>query len=194
MALSSESARDSSWKESTSASPTGTRSGSSGRNGAGKTTLTKVLAARACPPAAGSTAARRSATSRRIRAPGNPEDLARTRILDARGLGSIVLGMQQSTHRHGQRRPRVSAAAMKKYGGLEEQFHMLGGYAAEAEAASIASNLNLPDRILDQQLKTLSGGQRRRIELARILFSGRRDDDPRRADEPPRRRLGRLAA
>jgi ATPase subunit of ABC transporter with duplicated ATPase domains len=68
----------------------------------------------------------------------------------------------------------VSAAAMKKYGSLEERFQMLGGYAAEAEAASIASNLNLPDRILDQQLKTLSGGQRRRIELARILFSDAR--------------------
>ncbi len=66
----------------------------------------------------------------------------------------------------------VSAAAMKKYGNLEERFTALGGYAAEAEAASIASNLSLPDRILDQPLSTLSGGQRRRIELARILFSG----------------------
>ena len=60
---------------------------------------------------------------------------------------------------------------MKKYGNLTDRFKALGGYAAEAEAASIASNLNLPDRILDQPLKTLSGGQRRRIELARILFS-----------------------
>ena len=64
---------------------------------------------------------------------------------------------------------RVSAAAMRTYGTLTDQFNALGGYAAEAEAASIASNLNLPDRILDQQLKTLSGGQRRRIELALIL-------------------------
>ncbi len=54
---------------------------------------------------------------------------------------------------------------------IVDRFTALGGYAAEAEAASIASNLNLPDRILDQPLKTLSGGQRRRIELARILFS-----------------------
>ena len=66
----------------------------------------------------------------------------------------------------------VSEAAMKKYGNLEERFTALGGYAAEAEAASIASNLSLPDRILSQPLSTLSGGQRRRIELARILFSG----------------------
>jgi ATPase subunit of ABC transporter with duplicated ATPase domains len=61
---------------------------------------------------------------------------------------------------------------MSRYGRLEDRFLALGGYAAEAEAAAIASNLALPDRILDQQLKTLSGGQRRRIELARILFSG----------------------
>jgi ATPase subunit of ABC transporter with duplicated ATPase domains len=60
---------------------------------------------------------------------------------------------------------------MKKYARLTEQFEGQGGYAAEAEAASIANNLSLPDRILDQPLKTLSGGQRRRIELARILFS-----------------------
>jgi ATPase subunit of ABC transporter with duplicated ATPase domains len=61
---------------------------------------------------------------------------------------------------------------MSRYGQLEDQFLALGGYAAEAQAASIASNLSLPDRILDQPLSTLSGGQRRRIELARILFSG----------------------
>jgi ATPase subunit of ABC transporter with duplicated ATPase domains len=66
----------------------------------------------------------------------------------------------------------VSAAAMSTYAKLEDRFLSLGGYAAEAEAASIASNLNLPDRVLTQKLETLSGGQRRRIELARILFSG----------------------
>ncbi|HEX8495887.1 MAG TPA: ABC-F family ATP-binding cassette domain-containing protein, partial [Actinomycetales bacterium] len=38
--------------------------------------------------------------------------------------------------------------------------------------ASVASSLGLPERVLDQPLATLSGGQRRRVELARILFSG----------------------
>src|SRR5690606_12075289 len=52
------------------------------------------------------------------------------------------------------------------------ELHVMGGYAAESEAASIASSLGLPDRVLTQPLGTLSGGQRRRIELARILFSG----------------------
>jgi ATPase subunit of ABC transporter with duplicated ATPase domains len=39
------------------------------------------------------------------------------------------------------------------------------------KAARIASNLGLDDRVLSQPLKNLSGGQRRRVELARILFS-----------------------
>ena len=48
---------------------------------------------------------------------------------------------------------------------------MLGGYAAESEAACHGRRLGLPDRVLHQPLRTLSGGQRRRVELTRILFS-----------------------
>src|SRR5699024_7246971 len=40
-----------------------------------------------------------------------------------------------------------------------------------SEAARICDSLGLPARILDQPLKTLSGGQRRRVELAQILFA-----------------------
>ncbi|MGN6523790.1 MAG: ABC-F family ATP-binding cassette domain-containing protein, partial [Actinomycetes bacterium] len=62
--------------------------------------------------------------------------------------------------------------AMSRYPRLEAEFQAMGGYAAEAEAAGIASSLGLPERVLSQPLRTLSGGQRRRVELARILFSG----------------------
>jgi ATPase subunit of ABC transporter with duplicated ATPase domains len=65
----------------------------------------------------------------------------------------------------------VYERGMKQYARLEEEFQAAGGYAAEAEAASIAGNLGIKESILSQPLKTLSGGQRRRIELARILFS-----------------------
>ncbi|MBX7557962.1 ATP-binding cassette domain-containing protein, partial [Streptomyces sp. tea 10] len=75
----------------------------------------------------------------------------------------------------------VRAKAMRRYDRLESEFLAGGGYAAESEAATITSNLNLPQRVLDQPLHTLSGGQRRRVELARILFS---DADTMLLDEP----------
>ena len=150
----------------------GDKIGLVGRNGAGKTTLTKTLAGDLQP--SGGSIERIGEIGYLPQDPrsGNPEDLARTRILDARGLGSLVLGMREATDGMASSDPKVSEKAMKVYGDLSDRFMALGGYAAEAEAASIASNLSLPDRILDQPLSTLSGGQRRRIELARILFSG----------------------
>ncbi len=159
----------------------GDKIGLVGRNGAGKTTLTKTLAGE-LQPAAG-TIERRGEIGYLPQDPrsGNPEDLARTRILDARGLGKVSLDMAQAQSDMGSSDAAVSEAAMARYGKLEDRFLALGGYAAEAEAASIASNLSLPDRILDQPLSTLSGGQRRRIELARILFSG---SDTMLLDEP----------
>ena len=60
---------------------------------------------------------------------------------------------------------------MRRYGQLEERFAALGGYAAESEAGRICASLGLPERVLTQPLRTLSGGQRRRVELARILFA-----------------------
>ena len=62
------------------------------------------------------------------------------------------------------------AKALDRYTRLDHEFTMAGGYAAASEAARIAAALGLPDRVLDQPIGTLSGGQRRRVELARVLF------------------------
>jgi ATPase subunit of ABC transporter with duplicated ATPase domains len=149
----------------------GDKVGLVGRNGAGKTTLTKVLAGD-LPPSGGNLSVRGElGYLPQDPRTGDPSQLARTRILDARGLGSIVVQMEDSSRLMGADDPDIAAAAMNRYGNLTDRFTALGGYAAEAEAASIANNLGLPDHVLGQPLDTLSGGQRRRIELARILFS-----------------------
>lgn len=62
--------------------------------------------------------------------------------------------------------------AMTRYTRAENEFSIAGGYGATAEAESIAMSLGIPERLFEQPLDSLSGGQRRRIELARILFSG----------------------
>ncbi len=68
--------------------------------------------------------------------------------------------------------PLVRDRAMNRYEKADAALHAAGGYSAEAEAAQIASSIGIADRLMDQPLRTLSGGQRRRVELARILFSG----------------------
>ncbi|HRQ00327.1 MAG TPA: ABC-F family ATP-binding cassette domain-containing protein, partial [Terrimesophilobacter sp.] len=150
----------------------GDKVGLVGRNGAGKTTLTKILAGEGLPAAGVIDKVGEVGYLPQDPRSGDPNELARTRILDARGIGSIRLGLERATVEMGSADPAVRDAAMSRYSRLEDRFLALGGYAAEAEGGSIASNLSLPERVLSQPLGTLSGGQRRRIELARILFSG----------------------
>jgi ATPase subunit of ABC transporter with duplicated ATPase domains len=48
----------------------------------------------------------------------------------------------------------------------------LGGYAAESEVRQLVAGLGLAADRIDLPLGVLSGGERRRVELARILFAG----------------------
>jgi ATPase subunit of ABC transporter with duplicated ATPase domains len=148
----------------------GDRIGLVGRNGAGKTTLTKTLAGETLPAAGSIVRTGEIGYLPQDPRTGDLDVLARDRVLSARGLDDLLRKMEK-TQIEMEERPD-DAELLARYGKLEERFTALDGYSAEAEAARICSNLGLPTRALEQQLGTLSGGQRRRIELARILFSG----------------------
>jgi ATPase subunit of ABC transporter with duplicated ATPase domains len=92
-------------------------------------------------------------------------------VLSARGLDELRADLRAAEVQMADPDPGKAAAGIRKYGRLEERLAVLGGYAAESQAASITASLGLPDRVLHQPLHTLSGGQRRRVELSRILFS-----------------------
>ena len=157
----------------------GDKIGLVGRNGAGKTTLTKILAGEGQPSKGSVQIQGQIGYLPQDPRSGDPEELAKTRILNARGLGDILERMSKASEDMAD--PVLHDAAMKKYARAEVEFTSAGGYAAEAEASSIASNLGISEQTLHQPLKTLSGGQRRRIELARILFS---DAETMLLDEP----------
>ncbi|MBD2760299.1 ABC-F family ATP-binding cassette domain-containing protein [Yimella sp. cx-573] len=150
----------------------GDRVGLVGRNGAGKTTLTKVLAGQGIPAAGTVTTAGEIGYLPQDPRTGDLDMLARDRILSARGLDTILRDLRTAEDAMGEEDEEKREKAMRRYSRLDAEFTAQGGYAAESEAASIASSLGLPERVLNQPLRTLSGGQRRRVELSRILFSG----------------------
>ncbi|BBY47865.1 ABC transporter ATP-binding protein [Mycolicibacterium arabiense] len=150
----------------------GDRIGLVGRNGAGKTTTMRILAGEGEPYAG-----RIERTGEIGYLPQDPREgdldmLARDRVLSARGLDTLLSDLEkQQTIMAEVADDAARDKAVRRYGELEERFAALGGYAAESEAGRICASLGLPERILTQSLRTLSGGQRRRVELARILFA-----------------------
>ena len=142
-----------------------------GRNGAGKTTLTRILAGEGLPAAGVVTRSGQIGYLPQDPRSGEPEQLARDRILGARGLDQVMVRLRRAEQEMSSAQGIAREKAMASYTRAENALLSAGGYAAEAEAARIAANLGLPERVLGQPLYTLSGGQRRRIELARILFS-----------------------
>src|SRR5699024_7794656 len=87
------------------------------------------------------------------------------RIPAARGLDDVLRRLRRAEEEMADM--SLSEArrekAMNRYPRLEAELDSRGGYAAEAEAKRMSANLGLPNRLLEQDLGTLSGGQRRRV-------------------------------
>lgn len=150
----------------------GDRIGLVGRNGAGKTTTLRILAGEVEPYAGSVTRAGKIGSLPQDPKVGDLDVLARDRVLSARGLDVLLTDLEKQQALMAEVADEDERdRAIRRYGQLEERFVALGGYGAESEAGRICASLGLPERVLTQRLRTLSGGQRRRVELARILFA-----------------------
>lgn len=149
----------------------GDKIGLVGRNGAGKTTLARILAGQGQPAAGSVTRTGQVSYLPQDTGTGDPAVSAADRILSARGLDDSVRALRAAEAAMTAAQGPALDKAMNVYARAEAEFLARGGYAAEAGAAQVAANLGLPERALSQSLGTLSGGQRRRVELARLLFA-----------------------
>jgi ATPase subunit of ABC transporter with duplicated ATPase domains len=157
----------------------GDKVGLVGRNGAGKTSLLKVLAGED-DPAAGLVMRRGSLGY----VPQNPRPRAEasktalSHILSGRGLDRAAARLAEL---HGNLEHDHSLANVERFSEAEERYRMDGGYSSESDARRIGTGLGLRADRIDLQLSVLSGGERRRVELARVLFA---DADLLLLDEP----------
>ena len=142
-----------------------------GRNGAGKTSLFRVLGGAAEP-----------ASGRVLRKGGFgylPQDpkiegaqesrTAIQHVLSGRGVDDelvriekLRIAMEESPDERN----------VGRYTRAEEEFRVNGGYTAESEARALAAGLGIGEDRIESPIGVLSGGERRRVELARILFAG----------------------
>jgi ATPase subunit of ABC transporter with duplicated ATPase domains len=162
----------------------GDKVGLVGPNGAGKTTLMRVLAGRL--PGAEGTVARSGAIghlSQEAALPelDHPRATALERVLAARDIGGVQRAMEETRQRMDGVPEQERTRLIRRFGRLEDEFVVRGGYRAEAEARRMAASVGIGDAEMGQPVVTMSGGQRRRVELARILFS---ESDMLLLDEP----------
>jgi ATPase subunit of ABC transporter with duplicated ATPase domains len=101
----------------------------------------------------------------------HPDATALERVLMAREIGAMQRSIEHARARleglHGEERDK----GIVRFSRLHDEFEAKGGFVAEAEAKRIASNVGIGNDELHQPVATMSGGQRRRVELARILFA-----------------------
>ena len=159
----------------------GDKIGLVGRNGAGKTTLTRVITGDMLPTAGKVRVSGKLGYLPQDTHAADPEQTAHDRMMSARDIASIIMRIRKAEKEMTDPDPDVMTRAMNRYDKAMQDFEKAGGYAAQSEATAMAASLGLPQEVMGQQLGTLSGGQRRRIELARILFS---DADTLILDEP----------
>ncbi len=158
---------------------TGDKVGLVGRNGVGKTSLLKVLAGED-DAAAGLVLCRGTLGY----VPQNPRPRAEaahsalSHILSGRGLDRAAARLVEL---HQALEQDHSLSAIEKYSEAEERYRLDGGYSGESEARRIVTGLGLRLDRVDLALGVLSGGERRRVEIARVLFA---DPDLLLLDEP----------
>lgn len=63
----------------------------------------------------------------------------------------------------------ASATELARYGELQEQYRIQGGYDIETRVRTLTQDVGLASTDLTRQVRTLSGGERGRLELAKVL-------------------------
>jgi ATPase subunit of ABC transporter with duplicated ATPase domains len=88
-------------------------------------------------------------------------------VLSGRGLDVLDDALDQA---RSQMAKDPTAENIELFSDLEEQYRTSGGYEAESIMARLADGLGLRQELLFEDIEGLSGGQRRRLDLVRILF------------------------
>ena len=147
----------------------GERVGILGHNGCGKTTLFRILTGEVRPDEGEIAIAPGKRLGLISQIPVYPEGWTTEMVLrDAhRRLYAISERMDELTERMEQDQ---SPALLREYDKLQEDFRRLGGYEMDVDRSRVANGLDIPPQMLAQPFDSLSGGEKTRVNLARLIL------------------------
>ena len=159
---------------------TGERVGILGHNGCGKTTLFRILVGELDRDEGQVAIAQGHRIGLISQIPVYPEDWTTEDVLKdahrrltamSERLDELTLLMEEDT----------SPALLREYDRLSDDFRRLGGYNMEVDRNRVANGLQIPPEQRRQLFSSLSGGEKTRVNLARLILE---DTDILLLDEP----------
>ena len=159
----------------------GERVGLLGRNGAGKTTLFKILTGELDYDEGTVVVGQGRRVGLISQIPVYPagytvEDVLRSAFARLQSLAEEMRALE-ARMAAGESEPAI----LKRYGTLSERFEAFGGYDTDVAVNKIANGLSIPDAQRKQLFDSLSGGEKTRVNLGRLILE---DTDILLLDEP----------
>ena len=147
----------------------GERVGILGHNGCGKTTLFRILTGELRADEGDIAVAPNKRMGLISQIPVYPEGWTTEMVLkDAhRRLYKISERMDELTL---QMESDQSPALLREYDKLQEDFRRLGGYEMDVDRSRVANGLDISPAMLEQEFALLSGGEKTRVNLARLIL------------------------
>lgn len=160
---------------------TGERVGLLGRNGAGKSTLFRILTGELEPDEGEVSIARGRRLGLISQIPVYPAGYTVEDVLLTAFARHQKLAEEMEALAAAMAAGDGSEATLKRYGELSARFEGLGGYDTETAVSKVANGLGIPAEMRAQLFDSLSGGEKTRVNLGRLLLE---DTDVLLLDEP----------